>query len=75
VDVYTHADNSFENHEISISRLFLAINFHTAFQWRRCGLSMSYWNVGVSARCKYTWPVLLLCPVSAAYRPTNLSIR
>ncbi|HEV7675568.1 MAG TPA: TonB-dependent receptor [Candidatus Angelobacter sp.] len=57
VDAYTHSGhNSFENHEISISRLFLPINFHTA---RSSGADVilnlrSLERLGVSARLQYT---------------------
>jgi hypothetical protein len=57
VDAYTHSGhNSFENHEIGISRLFLPINFHTA---RSSGADVVL-NVrglerrGLSARLQYT---------------------
>jgi carboxypeptidase family protein/TonB-dependent receptor-like protein len=57
VDAYTHSGhNSFENHEIGISRLFLPINFHTA---RSSGADVilnvrSLERLGVSARLQYT---------------------
>ncbi len=57
VDAYTHSGhNSFENHEISISRLFLPINFHTA---RSSGADVilnvrNLERLGVSARLQYT---------------------
>jgi len=57
VDAYTHTGhNSFENHEIGISRLFLPINFHTA---RSSGADVvlnvrSLERLGVSARLQYT---------------------
>jgi hypothetical protein len=57
VDAYTHSGhNSFENHEIGISRLFLPINFHTA---RSSGADVilnvrSLERLGVSARFQYT---------------------
>ena len=57
VDAYTHSGhNSFENHEISISRLFLPINFHTA---RSSGADvvLSVRNLeplGLFARLQYT---------------------
>jgi hypothetical protein len=57
VDAYTHSGhNSFENHEIGISRLFLPINFHAA---RSSGADVIL-NVrnlerqGVTARLQYT---------------------
>jgi hypothetical protein len=57
VDAYTHTGhNSFENHEIGISRLFLPINFHTA---RSSGADVilnvrNLEHLGVSARLQYT---------------------
>jgi hypothetical protein len=57
VDAYTHTGhNSFENHEIGISRLFLPINFHTA---RSSGADVilnvrSLERLGLSARLQYT---------------------
>jgi hypothetical protein len=57
VDAYTHSGhNSFENHEIGISRLFLPINFHAA---RSSGADVvlnvrSLERLGVSARLQYT---------------------
>jgi hypothetical protein len=57
VDAYTHTGhNSFENHEISISRLFLPINFHTA---RSSGADVilnvrNLERLGVTARLQYT---------------------
>jgi hypothetical protein len=57
LDAYTHTGhNSFENHEISISRLFLPINFHTA---RSSGADVilnvrSLERLGISARVQYT---------------------
>lgn len=57
VDAYTHSGhNSFENHEIGISRLFLPINFHTA---RSSGADVilnvrNLERLGVSARLQYT---------------------
>jgi hypothetical protein len=57
VDAYTHTGhNSFENHEIGISRLFLPINFHTA---RSSGADVilnvrNLEHLGVSARVQYT---------------------
>jgi TonB-dependent receptor-like protein/carboxypeptidase family protein len=57
VDAYTHSGhNSFENHEIGISRLFLPINFHTA---RSSGADVvlnvrNLERLGVSARVQYT---------------------
>ncbi len=57
VDAYTHTGhNSFENHEIGISRLFLPINFHTA---RSSGADVilnvrNLERLGVSARVQYT---------------------
>jgi hypothetical protein len=57
VDAYTHSGhNSFENHEISISRLFLPINFHTA---RSSGADVvlsvrNLERLGVTARLQYT---------------------
>jgi hypothetical protein len=57
VDAYTHTGhNSFENHEISISRLFLPINFNTA---RSSGADVilnvrSLERLGISARVQYT---------------------
>lgn len=57
VDAYTHSGhNSFENHEISISRLFLPINFHTA---RSSGADVvlnvrNLEPLGLSARLQYT---------------------
>ncbi|HET9837416.1 MAG TPA: TonB-dependent receptor, partial [Candidatus Angelobacter sp.] len=57
VDAYTHSGhNSFENHEIGISRLFLPINFHTA---RSSGADVvlnvrNLERTGVSARLQYT---------------------
>lgn len=57
VDGYTHSGhNSFENHEISISRLFLPINFHTA---RSSGADVilnvrQLEGLGISGRLQYT---------------------
>jgi hypothetical protein len=57
VDAYTHSGhNSFENHEISISRLFLPINFHTA---RSSGADVvlnvrHLERLGISGRLQYT---------------------
>ena len=57
VDAYTHTGhNSFENHEISISRLFLPINFHTA---RSSGADVvlnvrNLERLGISGRLQYT---------------------
>lgn len=57
VDAYTHSGhNSFENHEISISRLFLPINFHTA---RSSGADVvlnvrNLERLGISGRLQYT---------------------
>jgi TonB-dependent receptor-like protein/carboxypeptidase family protein len=57
VDAYTHTGhNSFENHEIGISRLFLPINFHTA---RSSGADVilnvrNLESLGLSARLQYT---------------------
>jgi TonB-dependent receptor-like protein/carboxypeptidase family protein len=57
VDAYTHSGhNSFENHEISISRLFLPINFHTA---RSSGADVvlnvnNLQKVGITGRLQYT---------------------
>ncbi len=56
VDAYTHSGhNSFENHEISITRLFLPINFHTA---RSSGadviFTMREEQMGISGRLQYT---------------------
>ena len=57
VDGYTHTGhNSFENHEISISRLFLPINFHTA---RSSGADVvlnvrNLERLGISGRLQYT---------------------
>ena len=57
VDAYTHTGhNSFENHEIGISRLFLPINFHTA---RSSGADVilnvrNLENLGLTARLQYT---------------------
>ena len=54
---WTHTGhNSFENHEISISRLFLPINFHTA---RSSGADVilnvrNLERTGISARLQYT---------------------
>lgn len=56
-DAYTHSGhNSFENHEISISRLFLPINFHTA---RSSGADVvlnlrNLERLGISGRLQYT---------------------
>lgn len=57
LDAYTHTGhNSFENHEISISRLFLPINFHTA---RSSGADVvlnvrNLERLGISGRLQYT---------------------
>lgn len=57
VDAYTHTGhNSFENHEISISRLFLPINFRTA---RSSGADVvlnvrNLERLGISGRLQYT---------------------
>lgn len=57
VDAYTHSGhNSFENHEISISRLFLPINFHTA---RSSGADVvlnvnNLEKAGITGRLQYT---------------------
>lgn len=57
VDAYTHTGhNSFENHEISISRLFLPINFRTA---RSSGADVvlnvrNLETLGISGRLQYT---------------------
>lgn len=57
VDAYTHTGhNSFENHEIGISRLFLPINFHTA---RSSGADVilnvrNLERLGISGRLQYT---------------------
>src|SRR5215467_933190 len=57
VDAYTHSGhNSFENHEIGISRLFLPINFHTA---RSSGADVilnvrNLESLGLTARLQYT---------------------
>jgi hypothetical protein len=56
VNAYLHTGhNSFENHEISISRIFLPINFHTA---RSAGgeaiVNMRQWErIGISGRFQY----------------------
>ncbi|HEY1271551.1 MAG TPA: TonB-dependent receptor, partial [Terriglobales bacterium] len=57
LDAYVHTGhNSFENHEISISRIFLPINFHTA---RSSGADLivnmrQLERVGISGRFQYT---------------------
>jgi hypothetical protein len=56
-DAYTYSGhNSFENHEISISRLFLPINFHTA---RSSGADVvlnvrNLERLGITGRLQYT---------------------
>jgi hypothetical protein len=57
VDAYTYSGhNSFENHEIGISRLFLPINFHTA---RSSGADVilnvrNLERLGITGRLQYT---------------------
>jgi hypothetical protein len=55
-NAYTHTGhNSFENHEISISRIFLPINFHTArSQGADFVLKLRQWErIGISGRFQY----------------------
>jgi TonB dependent receptor/Carboxypeptidase regulatory-like domain len=56
LNAYTHTGhNSFENHEISISRLFLPINFHAArSQGAECVLKLRHLErIGISGRFQY----------------------
>lgn len=58
VNAYVHTGhNSFENHEISISRIFLPINFHTArSEGAELILNMRQLErLGVSGRFQYAW--------------------
>jgi TonB dependent receptor/Carboxypeptidase regulatory-like domain len=58
VNAYVHTGhNSFENHEISISRIFLPINFHTArSEGAELILNMRQLErLGISGRFQYAW--------------------
>jgi hypothetical protein len=71
VNAYVHTGhNSFENHEISISRIFLPINFHSArSEGAELILNMRQLErLGISGRFQYAWARTFFCgPVTGGF--------
>lgn len=81
LNTYLHAGhNSFENHEISISRIFVPINFHTA-RSEGAELVFNFGNRTASEsadvsnmRCRkpiFTGPSQVASPETNCYRPAS----